>query len=210
MSLLTSWGYTITDVDQLITMLNAGEFGTFTANKYQGDGRIEPNLEAASAAIRNYCGWHVYPEQACSMSERLLNGNGRVKRVGTDILVQIPAAYVTGIEAVTIDGEETEDFDFQTEGLLRIFDVYQHEVTRKTIIAVAYKAGLPDGLISGIKELAAHLVTKALDSSGGVASETAGGVSITYNSTWVNSARATAIQSEGKEILAPYRIREVF
>lgn len=106
MSLLTNWGYTIADADALTPMLTLSDFNAITADKYAGDVRIEPNLNAACAAIRSYCGWHVYPVQACSMTERLLAGNGRVKRVGPDLLIQLPAAFVTGMSSITVDGVE--------------------------------------------------------------------------------------------------------
>ena len=80
MSLLTTWGYTITDADELTDMMSEEEFNQLTANKYAGDVRITPNLAAACMGIRNYCGWHVYPAQECSFSERLLSGNGLIKR----------------------------------------------------------------------------------------------------------------------------------
>ena len=56
---LTSWGYTLTGIDNLPDMLTAEEFNKFTARKYMTDGRVESNIKAAGMAIRNYCGWHV-------------------------------------------------------------------------------------------------------------------------------------------------------
>lgn len=210
MSLLTTWGYTITDADELTDMMSEEEFNQLTANKYAGDVRITPNLSAACMGIRNYCGWHVYPAQECSFTERLLSGNGWIKRVGTDILIQLPAAYVTDVSSVKIDGESSEDFTFEANGLVRVFDVYQHAVTRKTVITVAYTAGVSGALMGGLKELVAHRITHALASSNGVNSETAGGVSVTYNANWINSARATALPDDNKEVLAPYKVRGVF
>lgn len=208
MSLLTNWGYTITDADTLADMLTVAEFNTMTANKYAGDVRIPDNIKAASMAIRNYCGWHVAPSQACSFSELLLSGDGRVKRVGSDYIVQLPAAYVSGITSVKVDDTNWTDYTVGINGLLRIFDV--HCVTRKTEITVTYTAGLPDALMGSIKELIAHRVTHALASSAGVQSETAGGVSITYSSNWINSSRSTALADDNKEVLAPFKLREVF
>ena len=109
-----------------------------------------------------------------------------------------------------IDGESSEDFTFEANGLVREFDVYQHAVTRKTIITVAYTAGVSGALMGGLKELVAHRITHALASSNGVNSETAGGVSVTYNANWINSARATALPDDNKEVLAPYKVRGVF
>ena len=69
MSLLTQWGYTITNADTLAAMLSDQDFNTLTASKFAGDARISPELAAACMGLRNYCGWHVYPvefhEQRC-------------------------------------------------------------------------------------------------------------------------------------------------
>lgn len=208
MSIRTPWGYTITDADSLAEMLTVEQFNTFTANKYAGDARIESNIDAACAAIRNWCGWHVYPVQACSITERILAGNGRVKRAGDDILIQLPATFVSAVTSVTIDGVPLDDFDLAPNGILRLFDV--EWMTRRTQVAVTYTAGLSDGMMDGVKELIAHRVTHALASSAGIQSESAGGVSVTYSANWINSARSTALPDDNKEVLSPYRVRGVF
>ena len=208
MSLVTNWGYTITDADALADMLTLTEFNTMTANKYAGDVRIPDNIEAACMAIRNYVGWHLYPSQACSFSERLLSGDGRIKRAGPDCLVQLPAAYVASVTSVKVNGETWTDFTYGINGLLRLFDLRCGN--RKMEITVTYTAGIPDALMGSVKELIAHRVTHALASSAGVQSESAGGVSITYSANWINSSRATALADDNKEVLAPFKLREVF
>lgn len=204
----TIWGYTITDANELEPMLSVEEFNALTANKYAGDARIEPNLNAACAAIRNWCGWHVYPAQACSMTERLLAGNGRVKRVGDDLLIQLPATFVSTPVTVTIDGAPFDDFDLAPNGILRLFDVGW--MNRRTQVAVTYTAGLSDGMMGGIKELIAGRVNHALAQPYGVQSESAGGVSVTYSASWAASASASALPDDNKEVLAPFRARGVF
>lgn len=209
MSLATNWGYDLTEDNiKLADMITAEEFDTFTAGKYTGDVRIEPEIRTASQAIRNYCGWHVYPSAACSMTERLLYGNGRVKRVGSDLLIQLPAKFVTEVRSVRINGVTCEDFDFDRSGIVHVFDV--PAMSRKSVVTVEYQAGISDVLMDTVKELVAHRVTHALASSNGVTSEAAGGVSITYNANWVNSARASALPDDNKEVLAPYRVQGVF
>lgn len=210
MSLLTTWGYTITDAEKLAPMLSLEDYNLITANKYAGDGRIAPNIAAASEAIRNYCGWHVYPSQACSFSERLLTANGRIKQSGPDIVIQLPAAYVTALHSVEIDGEAWPFYALQTNGILRLFDICAGKLSRKTEIIVTYTAGIPDGLMDAVKELAAHRVTHALASSAGVQAESAGGVSVTYSANWINSARSTALADDNKDVLAAYRLQGVF
>lgn len=209
MSLRTTWGYTI-NADTLAEMLTPIEFDNLTGNKYLGDGRIAPNIAAACSAIRNFCGWHIFPYVECSFSEYMLHGNGRIKPVGGDLLVQLPAAYTTDIVAVDIDGESFADYALEDNGLLYLFDVRRSFTGRKSKVTVQYHAGLPDEMMNGIKELIAHRVTHALASSAGVQSETAGGVSITYSANWINSSRATALADDNKEVLEPYRVRGVY
>lgn len=204
----TIWGYTITDADALEPMLSEADFNALTANKYAGDVRVTPNLNAACAAIRNWCGWHVYPVHACSITERLLAGNGRVKRVGTDLMIQLPATFVSIPASVTIDGVPFDDYDLAPNGILRLFDV--GPMGRKAQVTVAYNAGLSDGMMDGIKELIAGRVNHALAQPYGVQSESAGGVSVTYSASWAASASASALPDDNKEVLAPYRVRGVF
>ena len=173
MSLITSWGYTIQNADTLADLLTAEEFNALTASKYAGDTRIASVITAASMAVRDYCGWHVSPSQVCSFSERLLYGNGRIKRSGPDFLIQLPAAYVTAVSAVTIGGEAWTDFSFETNGLLRLFDVCDRRITRKTEVVVTYTAGIPAALMGSLKELVSGRVTRALSGTNGVASESA-------------------------------------
>lgn len=209
-TLQTTWGYTLSNAAALSDLITLAEFNTLTANKYAGDTRIAGNISAASEAIQNYCGWHVYPSQSCEYSEYLLSGNGRIKRSGRDLLIQLPATYVTAIDSVKIDGDAWTDFALSKNGLLRLFDVNLQEITRKTEIVVEYTAGLPDALMSAIKELVAHRVTHALVSSAGVQSESAGGVSVTYSASWINTSRSTALAADNKEVLDQYKLREVF
>ena len=206
MSLLTNWGYTIED-DAMPDMLTGEEFDEFTSGKYAGDGRIAPNIKAASNAIRNYCGWHVYPSLGCTLETTFLDG--RITKVRNDILIQLPAKYVESVESVTVDGTEITTTALDHNGILKVYGAAGF-VKEYTPVVITYQAGLPDGLMDGIKELIAHRVTHALASSEGIQSETAGGVSITYSANWINSARSTALADDNKEVLAPFRVQGVF
>ena len=208
MSLLTTWGYTLTDTDELEDMLTFNEFDEFTARKYHDDVRMLPNIRAVSQAVRNYCGWHVYPSSACKMETTFFDR--RVTFVNRNLLIQLPAKYVTAVSSVKIDGVEYEAFVADPNGLLKVYGVDVINLQESSPVVVEYTAGLPDALMGSIKELAAHRITHALASSGGVQSETAGGVSITYSGNWINSARSTALADDNKEVLEPYRVQGVF
>lgn len=209
MSLLTNWGYAVTNVDALPEILEIIEYDRFTADKYAGDTRTAGNIMAAESAIRNYCGWHIFPELDCRLDTTFFDR--RVTIAGRYIMIQLPATYVTAVKSIQIAGVVyDETFVLDNNGILRIYDVNMCAIREYSKIVVEYTAGIPEELAAGLKELIAHRVTHAMASTAGVQSETAGGVSVTYNATWTNNSRATALADDNKEVLAPYKIRGVF
>jgi hypothetical protein len=117
---------------------------------------------------------------------------------------------ITGTHvSVVIDGEEMSDYVLEPDGILRVYNL-RRCYNPWTSIVIGYTAGITDSMAAAIQELTAHRVTHALASSNGVQSEAAGGVSITYNATWTNNSRATALADDNKEVLAPYRLKGVF
>lgn len=218
MSILTTWGYEIKDADKLDDLISLTDFNTLTANRYIGDMRIPGNIKSASQAIRNYCGWHLAPSYECEFITTFENPS--VVRTGRDYLIQLPAMFVPMVTSVLLDarvlpiddepiwtGEEFE-FTVESNGLLHVYDAPSFNRFRK--IRVVYDAGVPEDLLDNVKELVAHRVTHALASSNGVTSESAGGMSVTYNSNWINSARSSALPDDNKEVLQPYRLQGVF
>ena len=200
---LTNWGYSITELG---AMLTDDEFNEMTAGRYQGDERIAPLINAATAAVRNYCGWHVAPSEQCELSARA--HDLRMTYVGCDTIIQLPARYVSAVESVKVSGNEVTDYSFEPHGLLRIYDCLI--CSRKAVIEVSYTAGLTEELAGAVKELVGHQVTHGLAQSYGVQSEAAGGVSVTYSASWINSAKATALPDDNRDTLAPYRLQGVF
>lgn len=211
---MTPWGYII-DAQALPTFINAAEFSNYTGGRYAGDRRIEANLPSASAAIRNYCGWHIYPNLLCGA---VFNVNAlRDAFVGPDLLIQLPAALVTSVEKVVINaklnrsgeyvGDVYEDFDLNPGGLLKVFDVGC--VDRKSKVFVKYRAGFSSEDIEDLKELTANRVTHAVTNTYGVSSEAAGGVSVSYSSAWTGSG-STSLSDDTREILNNYKVRGMY
>lgn len=209
MSVLTQWGYTITDRDSLPVMMSVDDFNVYTGDKYaqESTDRIEAEIGAACGAIRNFVGWHLYPSASCEA--QMTMQDRRVTRVGCDMLIQLPAKFVTAVESVTVNGVSHE-FTFETNGLLRVYDVSYDGVQRYSRVIVTYTAGLTDELMAPIQELIAHRVTHSVAVPSGITSEASGGVSVTYNAAWINNARATALPGDNKEMLTPYRVQGVF
>lgn len=209
MSLQTNWGYILQDVDTFPDMLTVEQFDDFTADKYAGDQRTEGNIKAASMAIRNYCGWHVYPNLTCELNTTLFDGKVQRESSG-NLLIQLPAKIVTEVTSILVDGDPCLLYTLLPNGILKVYDAIPPWAKEYTPVIVNYNAGVPDALMGGITELIAHRVTHALASSSGVQSETAGGVSITYSANWINNSRSTALADDNKEVLAPYRFEGVF
>lgn len=208
MSLLTNWGYTIDSASSLTDMLTLAEFDDFTASKWSEDDRIPGNIAAACSAIRNYCGWHVYPSLTCTLDTSFFDR--RVALNGGSVLIQLPARFVSSVTSIKIGGTAYTSYVLEANGLLKVYNVDFYGIYEYTSIEVVYVAGVPSEFMDGLKELVAHRVTHAMASSGGVQSETAGGVSITYSANWTNSARATALADDNKEVLQPFKLTGVF
>lgn len=205
MSILTNWGYTLTEANTVPDMLTGEEYATYSGRNDNAE-RVGVEISAACASIRNYVGWHLYPSAACRAE--MLAGDRRVIHSGADMLIQLPARHVSAVSSVTIDGVAHTDYHVDTSGILRIFDAPR--MGKRAVIAVAYTAGLPDNLMFPIKELIAHRVTHAMAVPAGITTEASGGVSVTYNATWINNSRATALMGDNKELLIPYKVQGVF
>ena len=203
MSLKTAWGYTITDSDTLANIITTQEFNTLTGNKYAGDVRIEPNIKAASAKIRSFCGWHLYPSAACELVTTFFDK--RITRMPYGFSIQLPASFVSAVTSIKIGGATQNDYALESNGFLRVFCQCAY-IEPFTELEVTYQAGLSAALVDGIKQIAAHRVTIALASSNGVQSESTGGVSVTYAASWTNTSGTAGLSDAEKELLIPNRI----
>jgi hypothetical protein len=209
--ILTTWGYSIIDPDATVLedMLTQAEFDEFTANKYALETeRIGREIKAACGAIRNYVGWHLSPSLACEMKTTLYDE--RITWVRGEMLIQLPARFVSSVESVMIGGFGHESYVIDSNGLLRVYGISRHILPRHTEVAIQYTAGLTEDMMSTVKELIAHRVIHSVAVPAGITSEASGGVSVTYNANWINSARATALPDDNKEVLAPFRLQGVF
>lgn len=191
--MLTNWGYEI-DSETLPDMLTVAEFNVATGNRYASQD-VEGQIKAAQSAIRDWCGWHVYPELSCTFTDDSLPR----KRV-----IQLPATHVSAVDSATVDGAEVS-FKAKRNGLVRL-DVPTCTDDWETI-EVTYTAGVQDASV--IKDLIIHRVVHAFAVPAGVQSETAGGVSITYTASWTSNNRATNLPDDNLRVLSPYRVRTV-
>lgn len=205
MSMLTNWGYSLPDADAIPEMMTATEYRTLSGRS-DPDDRVNAEIAAADAAIRNFVGWHLAPAMTCRFE--MVASDRRIVFTGNDMLIQLPARLVSAVSSVMIQGTAHDDYFIDSAGLLRVFGVCYPG--RAALVTVEYTAGLADGMVAPIKELIAHRVTHALAVPAGITSEASGGVSVTYNANWINNSRATALAGDNKELLVPYRVLGVF
>lgn len=207
MSLLTNWGYTLPELNTLPAMLTAQEYATYTGRNSDGNDRVTAEIAAACAGIRNYVGWHLAPSAACRFETILIDR--RIMFVSGDLMmIQLPARFVTDVSSVTIDGVEHTDIFPDQNGLLRVFGVMNHKESAPVV--VNYTAGLPESLITPIKELIASRVLHAIAVPPGITSEASGGISVTYNAGWINNTKAVSLPGDSREVLNPYKVQGVF
>lgn len=185
----TPWGY---QVETLEPILSEEEFDDLTGSQWSGDERVALALDAASMAIRNECGWHIMPSLDCEVA---LSCQGKVAK--------LPANLVTAIEAVIEDGVELTagQFEARQDGLMRRaqFRNWSHKWGG---VVVRYTAGYDD--LPDLKSAVVTIVEATLSLPKGVASETAGGVSISYSSQ--ANTIATSMVGGMRSALAPYKL----
>ena len=90
-------------------------------------------------------------------------------------------------------------------GNLTIYDAAVSD--RRSIVEVVYTAGVVSKV--GIQELVAQMASLELSKSYGITSEAAGGVSITYNSSWTNGSFDRVIENNAGMLIG-YRLEGVF
>lgn len=199
-AIFTPWGYSVASLPPLMTV---AEFHAATGNKHAdvGNDQLEAAISAASAAVRNVCGWHVSPSLECSA--KLTAGDDLTgERVR---IVALPATYVSGIVSVTENGTELSagEYAAMNNGLLRraCFKAWPNNWNA---LEVEYVAGYDAAAVPDLANAAVHVIEAALSIPVGVSSETAGGVSISYSAEVSAVAAMTAQRMAGA--LAPYKV----
>ncbi len=189
----TPWGYEVSGA--LPALLDAEKFAEMTGNRHSGDIRVQHALDAASAAVRGRCGWHVSPSVECI---------ARVTAQGR--MAVLPARFVTAVSSVSDGGTALGggEYEARSDGLLRrcCFKIW---CPSWEAVKVTYTAGFEQSECADLLDVVAHLAEVALNSSSGVLSESAGGVSVSYDTSTQDIA--AALEGRGiASILSSYRL----
>lgn len=184
---VTPWGYTVESLSSIITV---AEFKALCPGLSSTDTEIQAVLDAVSAAIRDYCGWHVAPSLECTFTGE---GEGR--------LLVLPAMGVTDVSSLTISGEALTGYEWTAAGMVRLKTSAFPDVWRSVVCV--YTAGFTAGAIG---QVVAQIASNALAAAPGVSSERAGNVSITYNQTGTGITGGVSLLPRDYAILAPYKL----
>lgn len=188
----TPWGYRVDGA--LPPLMSVEEFTIATGGALMADpARLEWALQAASAVVRDFCGWHVAPLVECSAD---LTQTGR--------LVKLPTMAVEVINSVTVNGEEAA-YEWVESGLLRLSSHMCGRSWRG--VHVEWAAGVD--MAGALATVVSQLASNALAAAPGVREEHAGQVGISYNQTGNGVSGGVRLLESDKAILDAYRIVEV-
>lgn len=190
--MLTPWGYSI-DAQSVPEIIDVTTFNQITGNRYAGDERVESAISAATASIRAYCGWHVAPVLTC---ECVMDGERGD--------IWLPCVGLCSVESVEFDGVGQTVSGFNRFGRVRTANP---QPTGLGNVSVSYTAGFDVAAAPDLAEIIAQRVVAAVAlGSYGIASETAGGVSISYSGTALSDAGGVFLTASVKAALMPYKL----
>lgn len=185
----TPWGYSV-DAETMPPLITVADFDTLTGGAFSSSSeKVEAAIEAASASVRDYCGWHVSPALTCEYTGE---GEGRI--------FVLPAMGVSNVEYLKI-ANVSRLFQWKTNGLVRLSEGYFPDDWRA--VECRYTAGFDSASIGAV---VAQIVANSLAASPGVSDERAGNVSITYNRTGDGITGGISLLGRDKEQLAPYKL----
>lgn len=186
--MLTNWGYEV--AGEIPPIIDAAEFDKLTGGVMSATSEQKTAmLGSVSAAIRDYCGWHVGPALEC---EYIGNGEGR--------LLMLPAMNVTSINSLEINGTPV-DFEYQTQGMVRLKSGTFPDSWRS--VRCVYEAGYT---VETLGEIVAQITSNALVAAPGIAEEHAGSVGATYNRTGDGITGGVSILPRDLALLTPYKL----
>lgn len=150
----------------------------------------DPSL-AASARIRRYCGWHIWPSETASVD---LDGEG-----GRCIF--LPSLHVTAVTSVIADGVTLTDYQWSENGVMERICW----PTGRRNITVNFVHGY-DNLPDDLADVAARVEARGPIAAAGVKSKTMGSASVTYGADLAGGISSDGFAGDELLVLDSYRI----
>lgn len=192
---MLSWGYDVDDGVTIPSIITPERFALLTGGRMSSTtGQVQAMLDAVSAAVRGFCGWHLAPALACVWVGDAPDG-----------ICQLPAMGVSSVSSVEVGGTElaATDYEWSTSGLVRL----RCRAPRWGGVRVAFVAGYDDS--DDLGAVVAQVAANALAASPGVREEHAGQVGISYNQTASGVSGGVALLDRDRMLLDRWRVRRV-
>jgi hypothetical protein len=161
----------------------------------KADPRVTPLLAGASAAVRRWCGWHIWP---VIEDEMILDGPG-------GLVLTLPTLRLVGIlEAEECDEPvDPADIEWSTGGQLR-FGRGRRWTNRWRGIRLTVEHGFE--AVPDVAQVVRQVVANALSSPMGVTREQAGAVSISWSQTAPGVSGGISLLERDLAVLEKYRL----
>lgn len=160
------------------------------------DSRLTGVCSAVSAAIRDYCRWHVAPSLSCVCQTEVLTR-----------IITLPAKLVTSIDEVDVEGETLDPalYEWKRAGLIRL-KKWPHHRGRWGAYTISYDAGL-DASASPLAQVATQVALNNLVAAPGVRNESVGQVSLSYSQPTEGVSGGVQLLDRDKDLLRSYRVQ---
>ncbi len=153
----------------------------------------QQNIDAAEAAVRAYCGWHVAPVMVQSL---VLDGSGTAS-------LFVPTLRLTDVTAAEVSGTvlDVADLEWSESGYLRAAGVWPDKLRAvKVTIEHGFDA-VPD-----VAAIVLAIAARASASPTGVVREQAGAVSVSMSATAPGVSGGVVLMDHERRMLDKYRL----
>lgn len=197
MGIMTRWGYEVAlddGAEQLPPIIDADQFGIITGGVMSSTpDQIAANLDAASQAVRDWCGWHVAPVLPCSW---IGQGEGRQ--------MILPCLAVRSISSIEVNGAQLDGsaYEWRPSGVVRMTCGRFPDSWRS--VRADFDAG--NDAIGALGAAVAQIAANALAAAPGVRAERIGTASVDYNQTASGVSGGVRLLQSDLDLLAPYRL----
>lgn len=185
--------------DAPIAFATPADLSTYSKGQISdSDTRVQDALDGASAAIRQYCGWHIWPPR-----DETLTVDGPGGRV-----LSLPTMNVTEVTSIIENGTtltDGTDYRWSADGSVKRTHCRWTDDYRAIVVRFFHGYDYA----ADVKQVLLSVVTRALSSPSGATSEAVGPFSVKWATVAPGVSGGLALLGHEISILDAYRIVSV-
>ncbi len=173
-------------------LATVNDLAVYTGRPVEDAGRLRQHLAAASAVVRDHCGWHL--GKVSDQTVQLDTDGGRI--------LTLPAMNITAVNDVEIRGTAVIDYTWSPSGALHRHAGWPHEYRA---VSVTYSGGLdpiPPQIVAAVCSIADRGLARP--AGGLMQSETIG--DYTYRISPLGNEGITVLTDGEQRVLDRFRI----